>query len=115
MLNFLHRLLRWIGQRDTLPDKSDWEAFRQYDFIETKFLAVPSFMEKTEFRAKAMRVAKSKNDVEREKSKRQKPSVAVARSVIGPIFNPFVETGRSLCCVMLPRNYLSTHLSSQIW
>ena len=95
MLNFLHRLLRRIVERDTLPDESDWEALRQYDFIETKFLDVPSFMEKTEFRAKAMRVAKSKIDVEREKSKRQKPSEAVAQSVIGATFNPFNETGRS--------------------
>ena len=39
-------------------------------------------MEKTEFRAKAMRVAKSKIDVERERSKPQKPSEAVASSVI---------------------------------
>ena len=52
-------------------------------------------MEKTEFRAKAMRVAKSKIDVEREKFKREKPSEAVARSVIGVTFNPFIETGRS--------------------
>ena len=52
-------------------------------------------MEKTEFRVKAMRVAKSETDVEREKSKRQKPSDAVARSVIGATFNPFIETGRS--------------------
>ena len=95
MLNFLHRLLRRIVERDTLPDESDWEALRQYDFIETKFLDVPSFVEKTEFRAKAMRVGKSKNDVERDKSKRQKPSEAVARSVIGAAFNPFIETGRS--------------------
>ena len=52
-------------------------------------------MEKTEFRAKAMRVAKSNIDVERERSKQQKPSEAVARSVIGATFNPFIETGRS--------------------
>ena len=85
MLNFLHRL----------PHESDWESLRQYDFIETKFLDVPFFMEKTEFRAKAMQVAKSKIDVERERSKRQKPSEAVARSVIGVILNPFIETGCS--------------------
>ena len=83
MVNFLHRLLRRIVERDTLPDESNWEALRQYDFLETKFLDVPSFKEKTEFRAKDMRVAKSKIDVKREKSKRQKPSEAVARSVIG--------------------------------
>ena len=95
MLNFLHRLLRRIVKRDTLPDEHDWEASRQSDFIETKFLDVPSFIEKTEFGTKAMRVAKSKIDVEREKSKRQRPSEAVARSVIGATFNPFIETGRS--------------------
>ena len=95
LLNFLHRLLRRIVERDTLTDESDWEALRQYDFVETKFLDVPSFMEKTELRAKALRAAKSKIDVEREKSKRQKPSEAVARSVIGATFNPFIETGRS--------------------
>ena len=82
-------------ERDTLPDEIDWEALRKYDFIETKFLDVPSFMEKTEFRAKATRIAKSKNDVERGRSKRRSPSEAVARSVIGGTFNPFIETGRS--------------------
>ena len=95
MLKFLPRLLGRIVERDTLPDENDWEALRQYDVIETKFLDVPSFMEKTEFRAKALRVAKSKIDVEREISKRQKPSKAVARSVIGATFNPFIETGQS--------------------
>ena len=92
---FLHRLLRRIVERDTLPDENDWEALRQYDFTETKFLVVPSFMENTEFRANAMRVAKSKIDVERERSKRQKPSDVVARSVIGATFNLFIKTGRS--------------------
>ena len=95
MLNFLHLLLRRIMERETLPDENDWEALRQYDFIDTKFVDVPSFMEKTEFRAKAMRVAKSKIDVERVKSKHQRSSEVVARSVIGAIFNPFIETGRS--------------------
>ena len=78
MLDFLHRLLRRIVERDKLPDEIDWKALRQFDFIETKFLDVPSFMEKTEFRAKAMRVAKSKIDLERERSRRQKQSEAVA-------------------------------------
>ena len=95
ILNFLHRLLRRIGERDTLPDEIDWETLRQYDFTGTRYLDVPSFMEKIEFRAKAKRVAKAKIDVEREKSKRQKSSEAVARSVTGATFNPFIETGRS--------------------
>ena len=95
MLNFLNRLLRRIVERETLPDENDCAALRQYDYIDTKFLDVPTFMEKTEFRAKSLRVAKSKIDVKREKSKRQKPSEAVARSVLGATFNPFIETGRS--------------------
>ena len=95
MLDFLHWLLRRIVERDTLLDENDWEALRQYDFMQTKFLDVPIFMERTELRAKAMRVAKSKIDVERERSKRRNPSEAVARSVIGATFNPFIETGRS--------------------
>ena len=95
MLNFLHLLMRRIVERDTLPDENVWEGLRQYDFIETKLLDVPSFMEKTEFRAKAMRVAKSRIDVERERSKRQKPSEAVARSVMAATFNSFIETGRT--------------------
>ena len=63
MFDFLHPLLRRVVERDTLRDENDWEALRQKDFIETEFLYVPSFMEKTEIRAKAMRVAKSKTDV----------------------------------------------------
>ena len=94
MLDFLHRLLRRTVERDTLPDESDWETLRQNDVTDTKFLGVPSFMEKTEFPAKALRVAISKIDKEREKSKRQKPSEAVVHSVIGATFNPFIETGR---------------------
>ena len=65
------------------------------DFIETKFLDVPSFMEKIDFREKAMRVAKLKIDVERERSKLQIQSDAVARSVIGATFISVIETGRS--------------------
>ena len=58
MLNFLHWPMRRIVERGALPDESDWETLLQYDFTGTIFLDVPSFMEKTEFRAKSMRVAK---------------------------------------------------------
>ena len=114
LLNFLHRSLRRIVERDILPDESDWEALPQYDFIETKFMDVPSFMEKTEFRAKSMPVAKSKIDVEREKSKRQNPSEAVARSLMDLHSIRLLKLVDHIC-VMLPRNQLSTHFSSQIW
>ena len=98
ILDFLHQLLRGVVERVTLPDESDWEMLRQYDFTETKFLDVVNFKEKTEFRSKAMQVAKTKIDVEREKSKRQKLSEVVARSIIRAIFNSFIETGRSYIC-----------------
>ena len=49
MLDFLHRLLRRIVQRDNLSEERDWEALRQYEFTSTKFLDVPSFKDKTEF------------------------------------------------------------------
>ena len=84
MLDFLHQLLERIVERDTLPDESDWEMLRHYDFTSTKFIDELFFIEKTEFPAKVMRVAKSKIDAEREKSKPQKLSEAVARSVFGP-------------------------------
>ena len=89
LLDFLHRLLRRVVERDTFYDESDWETLRQSDFTSTKLLDVPSFMEKTEIRAKAMRVAKSTIGAERGKSK---PSEPVARSVIGATFNPFIDT-----------------------
>ena len=98
MLDFLHWLLRQIVELDTLLDKRDCEALRRYYFTSTKILDVPYFMKKSELRAKAMWVAKSKIDVDREKSKRQKPSEAVARSVIGAKINPFIDTGRTYIC-----------------
>ena len=82
-------------ERDNLPDESDWEAPRQYDFASTKFLDVPFFVEKTEFRAKAMWVAKLKIDVKREKVKRHKSPEVIARSVIGATFNLFVDSGQT--------------------
>ena len=95
LLNFLHRLLRRIVERDTFPKESDWEVLRQHKLYRDKISRCAMFYGEDEFRAKAMRVAKSKTDVEREKSKRQKPPEAVAHSVIEGSFNPFFETGRS--------------------
>ena len=40
-----------------------------------------------------MRVAKSKTDIEREKQKPSKPSALVVRSVMGDVFNPFIDSG----------------------
>ena len=50
-------------------------------------------MQKTEFRAKVLEVARSKIDVERERGKKGK-SDAVAKTVMGESFNPFIDQGR---------------------
>ena len=51
-------------------------------------------MEKTEFRTKAMRVAKGLINVEKEKSKKSKTDV-IASAVMGDMFNPHVNQGRA--------------------
>ena len=51
-------------------------------------------MDKTEFRTKAMRAAKGRINVEREKSKKTKTDV-IASAVMGEIVNPHVNQGRA--------------------
>ena len=51
-------------------------------------------MEKTEFRTKAMRAAKGRINVEREKNKKVRTDV-VASTVMGEMFNPHVDQGRA--------------------
>ena len=50
-------------------------------------------MQKTEFRAKVLNVARSKIDVERERGKKGK-SDAIAKALMGESFNPFIDQGR---------------------
>ena len=50
-------------------------------------------MQKTEFRAKVLKVARSKIDVERERGKKAK-SDAVAKTVMGKSFNHFVDQSK---------------------
>ena len=93
MCNFLHRLLRRIVSRDCLPSEWDWDALRSFDFAVSELLGSPEFMQKTEFRSKVLKVAKSKIDVERERGKKARCD-AVARTVMGESFNPFLDQGR---------------------
>ena len=90
MLDFLHRLLRRIIVRESLPEDSDWDALLGFDFTGVQLLSISEFMEKTEFRTKAMRAAKGRINVEKEKSKRSKTEV-IASSVMGDMFNPYVN------------------------
>ena len=59
----------------------------------SELLGIPEFMQKTEFRAKVLKVAKSKIDVECERGKKGKSDV-VAKTVMGESFNPFIDQGR---------------------
>ena len=78
--------------RNCLPAEWDWNALRSFDFAVGELLGIPEFMQKTEFRAKVLKVARSKIDVERERGKKAK-SDAVAKTVIRESFNPFFEQG----------------------
>ena len=94
MLDFLHRLLRRIGSRESLPEGNDWDALLGFGFIDAQLLSVSQFMERTELRTKTMRAAKGRIKVEREKSKKSKTDV-IASAVMGEMFNPNVNQGRA--------------------
>ena len=79
--------------RSCLPDEWDWDALRSFDFAVGELLSIPEFMQKTEFWAKVLKVARSKILVERERGKKSK-SVAVAKAVMGESFNHFIDQGR---------------------
>ena len=93
MCDFLHRVLRRIVSRSCLPDEWDCDALRSFDFAVGELLSIPEFMQKTEFWAKAFSVARSKIDVERDRWKKVK-SDAVAITVIGESFNPYIDQDR---------------------
>ena len=94
MLDFLHRLLRRIVSRESLPEENDGVALLGFEFRDVQLLTVSQFMEKTEFRIKAMRAAKGRINVEKEKSKKSKTDV-VASAVMGDMFNHHVNQGRA--------------------
>ena len=93
MCDFLHRMLRRIVSRSCLPSEWDWDALRSFDFALSELLGIPEFMQKTEYRSKVLKVAKSKIDVEHERGKKAR-LVTVAKTVMGESFNPFIDQGR---------------------
>ena len=80
--------------RDSLPEEDDWDALLEFDFTNVQLLSVSQSMDKTEFRTKAMRAAKGRINVEREKNKKVGTDV-VAGTVMGEMFNPHVDQGRA--------------------
>ena len=93
MCDFLQRFLRRTVARSCLSAEWDWDALRLFDFAVGELLVIPEFMQKTEFRAKVLKVARSKIDVERERGKKAKSDV-VAKTVMGESFSPFIAQGR---------------------
>ena len=89
MCDFLHRLLRRIVSRRCLPAEWDWDALQSFDFAVSELLGIPEFMQKTEFRAKVLKVAGAKVDVEREHGKKGK-SDAIAKTEMGESSNPLL-------------------------
>ena len=79
--------------RSCLPDEGDWDALRSFDFVVGELLSIPEFIQNTEFREKALKVARLKIDVERERGKKSK-SDTVAKTVMGESINPFNDHGR---------------------
>ena len=65
-----------------------------FDFTKVQLLSVSQFMGKTAFRTKAMRAAKGRIIVEREKNRKVRTDV-VAGTVMGEMFNPHVDQGRA--------------------
>ena len=94
MLDFLQRLLRCIVLRESLPEENDWDALKEFELINAQLLSVSHFLEETGFRTKAIRAAKGRINVEKEKSKKSKTDV-IASAVMGDMFNPHVNQGRA--------------------
>ena len=94
MLDLLHRLLRRNISRESLPEGDDWDVLLGFEIVDAQLLLISQFMEKTEFRTKTMGADKGRINVEMEKSKKSKTNVIVS-AVIGDIFNPHVNQGRS--------------------
>ena len=76
-----------------MPDEWDWDALRSFNLAVGELLSIPGFMQKTEFSAKTLNVARSKIDVERKRGKKTK-SDAVVETVMGESFSPFIDQGR---------------------
>ena len=94
MLDFLHRLLRRLVARDSLPEEDDCDALWEVDLTNAELLSVSQFMEKTKFRTKAMQAAKGRINVERKKNKKVRTDV-VAGTVMSEMFNPHVDQERA--------------------
>ena len=81
--------------RTDMPNKSDWQMLRPLDFAVEKLFRVPDFMQKTEFRAKALRATNSKIDSEKYGGKKINSDI-VPRPVIGEKMQPLHRSVEAL-------------------
>ena len=83
-----------IVSRESLREENDCDGLLGFEFVDAQFLSISQFVEKTEFRTKAMRAAKGPINVEKGKSKKPKTDES-ASAVMGDMFNPHVNQGRA--------------------
>ena len=100
-LDFLHRLMRRIISRDSFPEESDCNALLGFDFTKVQLQSVLQFLEKIEFRTKAMKAANGRINVQREKNKRAKANT-IATGVLGDMFHPHVDQRRAYTRYVCP-------------
>ena len=69
-------------RRSCSPGEWDWDALRSFNFAVGGLLSIPDHLQKTDFRAKALKVARSKIDDARECGTKTK-SVSVVKTRMG--------------------------------
>ena len=85
----------------------------EFDFTNAQFLSVSEFMEKSEFRTKALRAAKGRINVERQKNKKTRTDV-MAGTVMDEIFYPHVNRGRAYNRYMCKEHINDPTLKSEL-
>ena len=104
MVNFLHRLIRRVLQRASLPQEDDRDSIDRSDFVKKELLSNEQFMVKTTVKDRALTVVKAQIDVEKSR-KKSGGSRKAATFVIVEEYTPFNEACREfirqLCLDML--------------
>ena len=107
MVKFLHRPVRRILQRVSLPQEDDWDSLKSFYFVTKELLSKEQFMVKTNFKNRALNVVKGQIDIEKNK-KKSGGSGGAAAIAIAQKYTPFIEACREfirqLCFGLLSQN-----------
>ena len=68
-----------------------------FDSTGVQLLSISQFMEKSEFQKKAVKAAKGRIEVEKEKNRKSETDV-IASAVMGEVFDPYVKQERAYIC-----------------